>query len=276
MSYTPENSSIKTDAEFEAAVAAASSAEEIKSLMHDRAIQQGIVVPDRYSPDVLIPTPAANASVPSAYAHRVVIDGKAHIISAETPEALSAAVDDFYRQQFSRPAAARTEQPRDASTGRFTPAEQGRADESAFAKAELELKFKRGEISTDEYLTQSGAIERHLADIGVDVNALRATTEQMQNAEFQQSWEAATTEFLQSEAGAGWPGGERNKEIIGKILVDMKKVDEPSAENLALAVEYAKENDLLVENAEAKNLEAIGEATTFEEIVEAARRSVGR
>jgi hypothetical protein len=271
MAFTPENSRIITDAEFEAAVAAAASAEEIKSLMHDRAIQQGIVTPDRYSPDVLLATPLAN-SMPKSFAQRLVVDGKTFFLEAESQAELDAKVADFIRSTTQTPATqTQTEhQPRDAA-GRFT-ADQGRTDENAFARNELELKFKRGEISTDEYLSQSGAIERHLAEQGVDMEALREAS----GRKYEQSWEQATQEFLQSGEGRTWPGGEENKQRLGQVLIEMGLIESPSAESLARAYEYLRENDGLVPNPEVQAHQKISEATTFEEIVEAARRSVGR
>ena len=95
------------------------------------------------------------------------------------------------------------------------------ADKAAIAaaqaaeKAELELKFKRGDISASEYIEQSGAIKEYLEKVGIPLDELRNTVEQGRNKAFEQSWEQATEEFLHSAAGADWPGGEKNTELIG-------------------------------------------------------------
>jgi hypothetical protein len=275
---TPENSRITTDAEFERAVAAASSAEEIKSLMHDRAVQQGLVVPDLYSPDVLLPV---EQPTPRRFGKAVTVDGQKRFFEADSELELEREIGNYFRETL----AARdtnperqqqqqsTDQPRDAATGRFTAEPEATTDGGeAVARAELELRFKRGEISTDEYLTASGAIERHLAAQGIDMNALREASAQ----QFHQSWAQATQEFLNSPAGRDWPGGEVNKVRLGQALVDMGSAESPSAENISRAYEYLRENDLLIENPEVEAHKAIASASSFEAVVEAARRSVGR
>jgi hypothetical protein len=189
-----------------------------------------------------------------------------------TYEGLQQQVEALYRQVFSQPAMQQQQQqtPARDTQGRFT-AEQGRADEDTFAKADLELKFKRGDISTDEYLAQSGAIERHLAAQGISVDALRETT----NKAYEGEWVNATNEFIRSPQGADWPGGEENKNTLGQIIQRMGLIDSPSAQTLAVAYEYAKKEGLLVENPESKALEDISTATSHEAILEAAHRASG-
>jgi hypothetical protein len=271
---TPENSRITTDAEFERAVAAASSAEEIKTLMHDRAVQLGIVVPDLYSPDVLLPV---DQPTPKRFGKSVTVDGQKRFFEADSELELEREIGNYFREtlaaQETNPARQQQQQSRDESTGRFVPADQGHAEEDAFVRADLELRFKRGEISTDEYLAQSGAIERHLAAQGVDMEALR----EVGAKKFEQSWEQATQEFLQSPLGRTWVGGEENKNILGQLIAsnNLSETDDKVGA-LAAAFEFAKENGLLVENPEVEVRKAISGATSFEEIMEHARRSVGR
>lgn len=100
-----------------------------------------------------------------------------------------------------------------------------KAAEEAAAKAELELKFKRGEISTADYLEQSGAYEDFLTKKGLSIDALKATVEQTQTAQYEKSWAEATEEFLHSPAGADWPGGNRNREQLGMRLAAMGLTD---------------------------------------------------
>jgi hypothetical protein len=78
-----------------------------------------------------------------------------------------------------------TEQQPRGTDGRFT-----RADDP-IAKVELDLKFKRGEISTAEYLEQSGAIDSYLESQGIPLVDLQASVAEKQNQRIAQSWEQA-------------------------------------------------------------------------------------
>ena len=100
-------------------------------------------------------------------------------------------------------------QPRDAATGQFV----SKAEPNPAEMYELEMKMKRGEITVQQYLNQSGELARAFDTLarerlGVDPNEVKA-------ANFQKSWASAAEEFLDSEAGKDWPGGEANKEILG-------------------------------------------------------------
>lgn len=90
----------------------------------------------------------------------------------------------------------------------------------AAADAELELRFKRGELSASQYLEQSGAVAEYLAKQGIPVEELRAQVEQSRGNKEIQSWEQATEEFKRT-IGADWPGGERNREILGYKLAEL-------------------------------------------------------
>jgi pyruvate dehydrogenase E2 component (dihydrolipoamide acetyltransferase) len=96
----------------------------------------------------------------------------------------------------------------------------------ATAKAELELKFKRGEITAADYIEQSGAMDAYLAAKGVPIEALKATVEQSQDSQEQQSWAEASEAFLHSVSGADWPGGEQNRNLIGLKVAELGLVDE--------------------------------------------------
>jgi len=96
---------------------------------------------------------------------------------------------------------------------------QKAAEDEAVAKVELELKFKRGEISAADYIEQSGAMRDYLAKQGVPLDALRSAVARNQDAAEEQSWEQATTVFLNSPAGADWPGGQKNLALMGTTLL---------------------------------------------------------
>lgn len=97
---------------------------------------------------------------------------------------------------------------------------------NAAAKAELELKFKRGEISTSDYIQQSGAMDEYLASKGIRVEDLQESVEKVRNEKDVQSWAEATTAFLQGP-GSDWPGGEVNKTILGLKIAELGLTDAP-------------------------------------------------
>jgi hypothetical protein len=99
------------------------------------------------------------------------------------------------------------------------------AEEQAAAKAELELQYKRGEITTADYLEKSGAVDDYLAKKGIPLDSLKAAVDRNVNDVFEQSWADATQEFLNGPVGAGWPGGEKNRELLGMQLAAMNLIE---------------------------------------------------
>src|SRR5579863_6264460 len=143
--WSPEDSAIRMTPEIQKALETAD-VEQIKSIMADAAVAQGLATRDYYSPDVLLPTELANAA-PKKFAKVLTINGEKRVLEGETEAALLAAEANLYRGLFSQPAPAVTETPaRDAATGRFVERPDDNAAADAAAKVELELKFKRGEI----------------------------------------------------------------------------------------------------------------------------------
>jgi hypothetical protein len=93
------------------------------------------------------------------------------------------------------------------------------------------------------------------------------------DAIYQNTWQAATEAFLNSEAGADWPGGERNLALAAQILEQSPELlNQPSADALARVWEYIKENNLALPNPETEAANAISEATSVESIREALGR----
>ena len=119
------------------------------------------------------------------------------------------------------------------------------AVEQAAARTEMELQFKRGEITAQEYIEKSGAVKDYLEKQGVPLDELKATIEQGRSKTFEQSWADATEEFLHSATGADWPGGEKNKEILGLKLSALNLIDtENKVEAIAKAWSSMKENSM--------------------------------
>jgi len=264
MSWTPESSAIRMTPALEKEISEALP-EQIKAILGRAAYEQGLVVPDAANPQILHPTALA-ANAPRKFAKYVTVDGQRHLLEGGSPEELANAETDLYQQLFEK---SDDGQARDAQ-GRFVAqptAEEKAAQELATAnRAELELKFKRGDITAEQYLEQSGAIGTYLQNHGILPEALTAVSELVTH----NSWAAATEEFLQG-AGSDWPGGEENKNILAAILEE-NGMTEPTVENLSAAYRFAQENDLLVENPETAAHNKIAEANCVEDIRTALNR----
>jgi hypothetical protein len=250
-------SAIKTDAQLEEALKNASTPDEMKSILAEAAVKQGLVTRDYYDPSVLIP--ADRAAVPTKFGKSITVDGKKLIFDGDSDAEVEQRISAYLREQ-PRPAEVQPEvQPRDEK-GQFT-----RVDDPV-AKAELELRFKRGEIDTATYLAESGVVDDYLKSQGVSIDELKASVEQTRNENRETSWKQATQEFLNSPEGADWPGGEANVKIASRLLEENGLVDSPSVENLAAVYCHMKENGLVVENPELVRATKISEAKSFSEV----------
>jgi hypothetical protein len=251
------------DAEFEAKIAACTTSEEIKALMHDRSIRIGVTRPDVYDNSVLLPV--APGTAPKGYAKTVVVDGQKHVLGPFATELeLAQKENELFRSTFTdRPATqTRTEHARDAETGRFVERSESTpiSDEE---KSALALQFQLGQISVAEYLEKTGAVAEYLNKAGVPLEHLQEVVAEKNEQRFQQSWADATEEFRNSPAGANWPGGQRNLDTIGRIISESPELaNNPSVDALAAAYEYMKQHNLVAENENV----AISRATSHEEI----------
>lgn len=128
---------------------------------------------------------------------------------------------------------------------------------SEFDRAELDLKFRRGEISTQDFLEQSGEIDTYLEKKGVSVTTLRETIHGAQQATVTQSWADATQRFLNSEAGADWIGGPKNLEMIGLLIQKLGLVDaEDKFVALTTAYNEMKRTGMVFDTPERQAAEA--------------------
>jgi hypothetical protein len=184
---------------------------------------------------------AADANAPKVFTRTETINGREFIFEAESELELERTVNNALRvgMMVQQP----TEQPtvvvEDPGAARAAAAEAATAAaEQAAANAELELKFKRGEIDVKTYLEQSGAVRDYLAQQGIPIDDLKASVEQTQSKTYEQSWADATEEFLNGPYGSDWPGGDQNREILGMKLVQLGLEDAPDKVQ-ALAQAYA-------------------------------------
>jgi hypothetical protein len=99
------------------------------------------------------------------------------------------------------------------------------AEAETLAKVELERKFKLGEISAADYIQQSGAVNEYLSKQGISIDSLKAVVENNRVAATQQSWAEASEIFRNSPAGESWPGGEKNRALLGDKLAALGLVD---------------------------------------------------
>lgn len=134
--------------------------------------------------------------------------------------------------------------------------------------------------TTPATATSGAAVERN-----VEQRAANSAEDQ----KYVQSWADATQQFLHSDAGADWPGGERNKEILGRVLADNDLLDaEDKVAALAAAYQHAKMYHLLEANPDVERqreeskrkqgeelAKSLSGASSLEEIRTAVHRSLG-
>ena len=196
------------------------------------------------------------AAVPSRFARTIEVGGIKKIFEGASEAEVVQAENEFLKGVFAQA----------TSQQEYTPAQPIVTDAAEVTRlAELELSFKRGDISAADYLAKSGALDTALEAAGIP---------SPRSQRFEKSWAEATDEFLQSAAGADWAGGEQNFQTIGEVISTMVDadgrplIDQPSAATLEAAYLYMKEKNLVVENADASYQEAISRATSASEIAE--------
>ena len=86
-------------------------------------------------------------------------------------------------------------------------------------------------------------MDEYLAEQGLSIDTLKATVEQSQTTQFEQSWQQATDVFRSSPAGRDWPGGQKNLQVIGLQVAALGLVDATDKVG-ALAAAYAKMKEL--------------------------------
>jgi hypothetical protein len=142
------------------------------------------------------------------------------------------------------------------------------AEQDALDKVDADMALRRGEISTVEYLERTHAIEDALMARGVDIDSGPAS----QN---KQAWSEAS-EIFRDTVGADWPGGERNRAILGDKLVALGLLDATDTVSaLAQAYEALKAAGTLFDgDYSQKQVEAMTDKATPQEIIQAWKSSV--
>jgi hypothetical protein len=267
MSFSPNDSRIKVTRSLEDSIAEATNIEQMKVILREEALRTNLIVPDAINSSVLH---EVDVAAPRRFAKTVEIGGIKKTFEGDSELEVEREYGAFLKETFSQPVDT-TEQPRN-ERGQFV-AEQAKLDEAAQAellrRSEIELRFKRGEIDSATMLRETGAIKQYLNDQGIDMAALQDASA----SKLRQSWEAATEEFQQTEEGRRWPGGQSNFKTLGEVLISMGAADQPNSENIRLAAEYLRENDMLEESPEVAAGDKIKSANSVEEIREALGRS---
>lgn len=123
---------------------------------------------------------------------------------------------------------------------------QKTAAEIEAERAELELKWKRGEISVNDYLQKSGAVETYLESQGIPVSGLKAAVAQTEAQRYTQSWADAGAQFLKIANAQYWPGGERNRHLLEMKLAALGLTDAPDKlEAIKTAVQSLHDEGLI-------------------------------
>jgi hypothetical protein len=269
MAYLPENSRILLDEKGKDDISKMGSTTEIMQFLHEQAIAQGHVVPEPpgFDQNILHET---NAPTVRGYTKTVTIDGTKHTIEGATAEELTANEVALYRSLFSR----------DATGSQEPPAVQHEEPEVVDAQeqlrlADLETKFHAGAISLDQYINESGAVEKILAARGIDVGNLQTASDHA----YVQSWTEATQEFINKTPS--WPGGQKNLATVTALMQANPELMDADDKVAALeqCFEYMKAHEL-VDTSEVDQRRSITESMatgkSFDEIKSAALRSIGR
>jgi hypothetical protein len=257
MSFGSESYAGKLTPAEEAHIQTLTRAEDISAYLHSLEVEAGLRVPDSLNSGVLHEVQRLaqpTVAQPAAGQSSLKIDG---VTFTGTDAELNEQLRKHFAEKNPQPT---NDEPTRDRNGRFVKektAEQQALDTAA--KANLELRFKRGEIGTAEYLEQSGAfVEAVEKLIGAPIEDIVETFQKTSSEKLVQSWETATREFFQTEEGKTWPGGEANKNKIGEVLqMDLGDgttlADLPDkVQAMKAAYAYMQEQNLLVENTDLK------------------------
>ena len=180
---------------------------------------------------------AADAAAAQTFESVETIGGKEFTFTAGSQAELDHMIANAYKVAYAvQPTERVVEQFVDPAVAEKQAADKAAAD--AAAKTELELKFKRGEISASDYIEQSGALASYLERQGVPLSELKKAVEANKGNDYEKSWQEASADFVKTSAGADWPGGEKNLEILGLKIVALG-LSEAKDKVAALAQAYA-------------------------------------
>lgn len=187
---------------------------------------------------------AADAAAPQVFSATEVIGGREFTFEAPTEVALQQMIINAYKVAGStQPATVEIVDP--AAEAAAQKAQEEAATAEAARLAELKLKFQRNEIDVDTYLQESNAVATYLEQQGIPLDELRESVERGRGQDDAQSWSEAVEEFLQGP-GADWPGGDKNRELIGMKIAQLGLEDtNDKVEALMVAYNELRKNGVL-------------------------------
>jgi len=212
-------SPIKMTRALQDAVNNAGSAAEVAALMHAAGIEQGVISVGRDGEFV------NDQPQPQKVNRSVTVEGRTFSVEGDTQAEVDAKIAEVIRSVQPNP----TEQGRRAEAAAASEEEAEAA--RLIALTELDLKFKRGEISAADYIEQSGAVKNYLESQGVPLEILREKihgdqAEKQAEAAIVSSWESATQRFLKS--CPDWVGGavgENNIMVMAAKIAELGLID---------------------------------------------------
>lgn len=255
------------------------SPDEIKDIIHQALVDQGLAVRDSFNPSILLTATPRPEPKKFAIAITDPATGKKEFLEADSQEALNALQLQWYREH--PPTTTQQDNTPRGKDGRFqkqTPADPDAVHQQrVFDVTQLELKFKRGEINAADYIQQSGALAQALeAELGMPLDEVKEHFQERQGQKEVKSWSEATEKFLNSAEGANWPGTEANKTTLGQIIQTFQTEDgtlladlQDKQEAITIAWNYMQEHpELIKENPELVQRDKISKATSRLEIDE--------
>jgi dihydroxyacetone kinase-like predicted kinase len=258
---------LSADAKLTARLAAATSQEELQQILHDSLEEAKIASRDPYTGKFVRTEPEAAAVVPAAAAAATaaqVFEKKGVVIAGTSFDFVADSAEELTRQiDSARYVAIQLAQ--DRSVART-------AEQDTLNRVDAERDFKLGIIDTATYLERTGAIESYLSSQGID-------TKKIAGEQLTSSWKSAADAFKQTPAGADWPGGTRNQELIGLEIAGMGLMDaEDKVAALTQAYERLKSKGMLFDGdhdaAEMEKL-ALDSNATPAELLQAWKASHG-
>jgi DNA gyrase inhibitor GyrI len=210
---------MQADKHLEKDINKATTYEDLVGLLHNSLERSNIATRDPETGqfvrrDPLSPAAQTVAPAEEEVKKTEVIGGKEFTFTG-TADEVSKAVADAYRV-----AEAVTTQAAEPVTPRSVRAKtQAERERDICDRTELDLQFRRGELTTAEYLDRTNAIGEYLAEKGFDVDAAAGK-------QFEQSWQQATESFLHdTPEGQTWKGGQKNMELIGNLIQSHGLID---------------------------------------------------
>jgi trimeric autotransporter adhesin len=271
------------------AVAEATDPEVIKSLVHAEfdkqvaaatAAQTQTAVDAKAAADAEAAKTAADAA--SAEAAKIAAAASSSLLTRteniggtdiEFTGASEAEIDKLVINALKVAAAVRPSDRQTTTVDAQADAEKARVDAelAASAKADLEIRFKRGDVSVSEFIEQSGAVKDYLEKQGIPIEALRASVEREQGTVYEQSWAEATKTFLKSPVGCKWPGGERNQHMLGVQIAALGLTDATDkVAAIAQAYEQMQKLDLMFPGEAEEKAAAAAKAAASDPAAKAA------